>query len=228
MPLPKKGYVVLSVPPGARAPAEETVLAGRLRADVRLIYLSTTGVYADADGGEVSDDYPLGPGSERAARRLAVETALQAVHGNHVCLRIPGIYGPRRGVHKRMQEGSYRLIGDGLSVVSRIHVDDLVCAIEVVARNAEITRCGVVVGDDAPCSTYEHAMGVAQRLGLPAPPQVDPMSVSADVRAMLSAGRRVVPATLKALGWRPQFPSWREGLEQCLAEESGPSAPETS
>src|SRR5690606_2510529 len=122
MPLPQQGYVVLSVPPGARAPAEEVALAGRLASDVRLIYLSTTGVYASGDGGDVTDSYALEPASERGARRLAVETALQAVHTDHVCLRIPGIYGPGRGVHKRMQEGSYRLIGDGLSVVSRIHV----------------------------------------------------------------------------------------------------------
>lgn len=220
MAVPKAGKVLITVPPGALSPAPESAFAGRLPAALRLIYLSTTGVYADAGGAEVRDDFPLEPGSDRGALRLAVETALQAVHADHLCLRVPGIYGPTRGVHARMLANTYRIIGDGDSVISRIHVDDLVSAIESVARAPTLLHRSMLVGDDEPCSSLEHALGVAARLGLPPPPHVDAKNVSEEVRAMLSAGRRVVPERLKGLGWSPLYPSWREGLEQILAEEA--------
>lgn len=219
MALPREGVVVIAAPPGERAPAAESVFAGRLGPRIRLIYLSTTGVFADAHGAIVDDEFPTGPSSERGERRLAVETALKAVQGDHVSLRIPGIYGPHRGVHARMQAGNYRIIGDGESVISRIHVDDLVSAIMLLGRRPELAHQTYVVGDELPCSSLEHALGVAARLGLPPPPHLDPSEVSADVRAMLGAGRRILPRRLKELGWKAQYPTWREGLEQALAEE---------
>jgi nucleoside-diphosphate-sugar epimerase len=218
--LPSEGVLVLSAPPDASAPAPESALAGRLSPRVRLLYLSTTGVYAPGHGRPVSDDFPLAPGSERSQRRLSVETALQVVHSNVLSLRIPGIYGPGRGVHQRLQASSYRIIGKSPSVISRIHVDDLIDAILLLGRLEEPQHRSFVIGDEHPCSAHEHAMGVAARLTLPPPPVVDAMTVSAEVRAMLTADRRIVPTRLAALGWKARYPSWREGLEQVLREEA--------
>mgnify|MGYP001548298192 CR=1 FL=1 len=217
--------VVLSVPPGPSSPEPERRLAAELPAQARLVYLSTTGVYAPGQGAEVSDGFPLAPGSLRSQARLEVEEAVRAGHENSVCLRIPGIYGPHRGVHQRMRQGGYRLIGPANTAVSRIHVDDLVAAILLLGELEPMAHREFVIGDKKPTSSREHAMGVASHLGLQAPPTVDPESVSSEVRAMLGADRRIVPRRLLDLGWKARYPSWREGLMQALAEEASPEPP---
>jgi nucleoside-diphosphate-sugar epimerase len=211
--------VVLSAPPGPESPAPELAFARTLPDSARLIYLSTTGVYAPGQGEEVADDYAIAPGSARGQARLDVEAAIRGAHGESVCLRIPAIYGPQRGVHQRMRRGDYRLIGAADTLVGRIHVDDLVSAILLLGGAEELPHREYIIADDAPTSSREHALGVAEMLGLPEPPTVDPSTVSAAVRTMLGADRQIVPRRLRALGWRAQYPSWREGLSQALAEE---------
>ncbi|MDI6625786.1 MAG: SDR family NAD(P)-dependent oxidoreductase, partial [Brevundimonas sp.] len=61
--------------------------------------------------------------------------------------------------------------------------------------------------------------GAAQRLGLPRPPEVDldDPSVSDGMRRFYLDSKRLSNARAKAeLGWRPKYPSWREGLEAML------------
>ena len=218
--IPAKAVVVVCSPPGPRSPGDERAFAISLPTSVRLMYISTTGVYAPGHGKEVDDTHPTTPASERGEARLSVEKAMGGVHDNSVFLRVPGIYGPWRGVHRRMQAGNYRLIGAANTLVGRIHVDDLVSALLVLGSSDKLRHREFIIGDDTPTTAREHALGVAERLQLPEPPSVDTSSVSPAVVAMLGADRRILPRRLHALDWRPQYPSWREGLEQALAEEA--------
>ncbi|MCP4445278.1 MAG: NAD(P)-binding domain-containing protein [Myxococcales bacterium] len=212
--------VVISCPPEAEAPAAERALGEQLSPAQRLLYLSTSGVYAPGEGREVADDYLLGPGAERSERRLRVEKALVAAHANTACLRIAAIYGPSRGVHARMRRGDYRLIGAAKTLVARIFVDDLVDAIELLGETKDLAHTAYVIGDEEPTTALCHAKGIAERLGLPMPLRVEESEVSPAVRAMLGADRRIVPRRLHALGWRAKHRSWREGLEACLLIEA--------
>ncbi len=213
--------VVLSVPPGEKAPQQEHALARQLGPTQRLIYLSTTGVYAPAGGGKVQDDSALGPTSERSQRRLAVEEALCQAHDDTVSLRIASIYGPGRGVHERMRRGNYRLVGAANTLVSRIFVDDLVSAIEILGHADRLDHQTYVVADECPTSATEHARGISERLGISMPTTVSAGEVSSSLLAMMTADRAIVPARLHALGWRAQFPTWKEGLERALSSEAG-------
>ena len=61
----------------------------------------------------------------------------------------------------------------------------------------------------------------AERLGLPRPPEVDwtDASVSAGMRRFYLDSKRISNARAKAeLGWRPRYPSYREGLEALIRE----------
>ena len=63
----------------------------------------------------------------------------------------------------------------------------------------------------------------AERLGLPRPPEVDwtDPEVSEAMRRFYLDSKRVSNARAKAeLGWRPRYPSYREGLEAILAEKA--------
>jgi nucleoside-diphosphate-sugar epimerase len=61
--------------------------------------------------------------------------------------------------------------------------------------------------------------GAARRLGLTLPPEVDldDPSVSDAMRRFYRDSKRLSNARAKAeLGWRPKYPSWRDGLEALL------------
>ena len=211
--------LVISSAPDAEAPGPERAVAEQLQDGQRLLYLSTTGVYAAARGAVVRDDFEIAPGSERSMRRLRVEEALTASHPATISLRIAGIYGPHRGVHERLRRSNYRLIGAADTLVSRIYVDDLVDAIVLLGTAEVLAHDRFVIGDEEPTTAEDHARGVSQHLGLPMPPTVDPGEVSEAVRAMLGADRKVTPSRLHALGWRAKHPTWRQGLAAALAEE---------
>ncbi|RZJ42553.1 MAG: SDR family NAD(P)-dependent oxidoreductase, partial [Brevundimonas sp.] len=76
--------------------------------------------------------------------------------------------------------------------------------------------------DDAPSPAEAVIRHAAARLGLPLPPQVDldDPSISDAMRRFYLDNKRVSNARAKAeLGWRPAYPSWREGLEAVLAAD---------
>ena len=65
--------------------------------------------------------------------------------------------------------------------------------------------------------------GAARRLGLPLPPEVDldDPSVSDAMRRFYRDSKRLSNARAKAeLGWRPKYPSWRDGLEALIRKGS--------
>ena len=76
--------------------------------------------------------------------------------------------------------------------------------------------------DDEPCAAETVTAWAADRLGLPRPPEVDwtDASVSAGMRRFYLDSKRIPNARAKAeLGWRPIYPSYREGLDALIGTE---------
>jgi nucleoside-diphosphate-sugar epimerase len=190
----------------------------------RIIYLSATSVYGPGDGGWVDEDTPAVGTGARAAARLAEERALAESGVPGVSLRIAAIYGPGRGVHERIRAGTHRVVGDGASYLSRIHVADLATVIRA-AGEAAGPGPTYVVGDDEPTTARAHADGVAAMLGLPPPPSIPLADTPPLVAEMFLSNRRIRNARMKAeLGVRLRYPSWREGLSAILLDErTGPA-----
>jgi nucleoside-diphosphate-sugar epimerase len=110
----------------------------------------------------------------------------------------------------------YRVIGDGTSHVSRIHVVDLVAAI-VRAGTTAVTGA-VNAADDDPAPIGAVADAIAARLGLPPPPRVPAAAVPPEVAGMLTADRKIANRRLRdELGVALRYPSWRDALEDELA-----------
>jgi nucleoside-diphosphate-sugar epimerase len=204
-------HVVVSVPPEA---GRDVALAQALAQHPaeRLVYLSSTGVYGAASG-EVDEETPTAPSHPAAAGRLAAEALFRPLGA--VCLRIAGIYGPFRGLHLRLERGEHRLPEGGVRRISRIHVEDLVSAISTALGRAAPGSL-LCVADDAPVPQREVVQWLCERLGLPLPPSVPLEQVSPTLRG----DRAVQNARLKALGWRPRYPSYREGFAAVLEEEA--------
>ncbi|NBW12041.1 MAG: SDR family NAD(P)-dependent oxidoreductase, partial [Caulobacteraceae bacterium] len=185
-------------------------------------YVSSTAVYGDRDGGWVFEDDALNASSLEGGRRVRAEADwLDAGRGMGLTVqifRLPAIYGPGRSVVDRLRDGSARLVRKPGQVFNRVHVEDAVAGLFAsMAR----PRPGAAynLADDEPTPADVVIAGAADRLGLPRPPEVDwhDPEVSDAMRRFYLDNKRISNARAKAeLGWRPKYPTWREGLESLI------------
>ena len=185
-------------------------------------YLSSTGVYGDREGGWVWETSPLSARSIEGARRVRAERDWTEV-GRGMGLttqvfRLPGIYGPGRSAFERLREGRTRNIVKPGQVFSRIHIDDIASGL---AASIARPRAGGVYNlcDDEPAPPQDVIAHAARLLGVEPPPEQpwDP----AEQSRFYAENKRVSNARAKAeLGWRPAYPTYREGLAS-IAEATG-------
>ncbi len=184
-------------------------------------YLSTTGVYGDRGGRWVFETTPTAPMSPEGRRRVAAERAWMSLAA--ACpvsvFRLPGIYGAGRSALDRVRTGEARSLIKPGHVFSRIHVDDLAAGLE--ASIARPDRAGVYnLCDDEAAAPADVNAYAAELLGLPPPPEApyEPEALSPMARRFWAESKRVSNAKAKAaLGWRPLYPTYREGLRAVLA-----------
>ena len=210
--LVQASHIVSTVPPSDEA---DPILAahGDAIATVPWIgYLSSTGVYGDTRGAWVDESAAL---AGRRDGRIAADLAWQAL-GARV-FRLPGIYGPGRAIFDRLRSGQAHRIDAPGQVFCRIHVDDIVGGVLAAMRQGP---AGVYnLADDLPApqnQVIEFACGL---MGLPLPPlrRVDDPALSPAARAFYGENRRVANGKAKRLlGWRPLYPTYREGLTAVL------------
>jgi nucleoside-diphosphate-sugar epimerase len=188
-------------------------------------YLSTTGVYGDRGGRWVFETSALNAQSIEGARRVAAERDwLEMGRGMGLTVtvfRLPGIYGPGRSPFDRLREGTARRLVKPGHVFSRIHVDDLAAGLEAsIAR----PRPGGIYNlcDDEPAPAAEVTAYAARLLGMTPPLEepYDPAALSPAAQRFWAESKRVSNARAKAeLGWRPAYPSYREGLRAIVQAE---------
>ncbi len=186
-------------------------------------YLSTTGVYGDRRGGWVTENSRLAAQSIEGARRVGAERDWFEVGrgmGLTVCtFRLPGIYGPGRSTFDRLREGAARRIVAEGQVFSRIHVDDLAAGLEAsIAR----PRAGGAYNlcDDEPAPNSDVVAYAARLIGIEPPPEIrlEDSRLSPAAMRFYAESKRVSNALAKSeLGWRPAYPTYREGLSAILA-----------
>jgi nucleoside-diphosphate-sugar epimerase len=188
-------------------------------------YLSTTGVYGDRRGRWVTEQSHLAAQSVEGGRRVGAERDwLEVGRGMGLTVtvfRLPGIYGPGRSAFDRLRAGEARRIAAPGQVFSRIHVDDLAAGL---AASIARPRAGGIYNlcDDEPCANGEVIAHAARLLGMAPPPEVPLAEAGLSPQALrfYAESKRVSNARAKAeLGWRPAFPSYREGLAAILAAE---------
>ena len=176
-------------------------------ASARLLFTSSTSVYAQTDGALVNENSPAEP--PRETGRLLRETeSLVLARGGSVA-RLAGIYGPGRSVLlRKFFTGEAVIEGDGGRIVNQVHRDDIASALRVlVEKNAT----GIFnIADDAPMPQREIYAWLAQRFASPLPPTgpIDPN------RKRGWTSKRVSNAKLRALGWQPAFASFFDAVER--------------
>lgn len=176
-------------------------------------YLSSTGVYGDTGGAWVDESAPI---RGRRPDRNAADAAWQALRGDVSVFRLPGIYGPGRSILDRIDEGRAHRIALPDQVFSRVQVEDIAGGVVASFRGP----AGVYnLADDEPCHQNRLVEWGCTMLGAPLPPlqTLDEAGLSAAARAFYAENRRVANGKAKRLlGWTPRYPTYREGLVDCL------------
>ncbi|MEO0982588.1 MAG: SDR family NAD(P)-dependent oxidoreductase [Pseudomonadota bacterium] len=226
-PLPADGaHILVSIPPDADGCPAFRAADWRAAAPASVTYLSTTGVYGDLQGGWAFERTPVAPASDRAKARTVAEAQWASLGCPVRLVRLPGIYGAGRSPFSRLRDGSARRIIKPGQVFSRIHVDDLAGGLERLMLNPDAS--GVFhFCDDAPAPPQDVTAYAAEIASLPTPPEVplEAADLSPMARSFYSECKRVSNARAKAaLGWRPAYPTYREGLAAVWAEEGAADA----
>lgn len=188
-------------------------------------YLSTTGVYGDAQGGWVDEDTPPNPQSLRAQRRIAAEAAWSKFPISVDIFRLAGIYGPGRSMFDDLRTNTARRVVKPGHLFGRIHREDIAQGVlKAMQRNA-MPGIGIFnFSDDEPAASADVVVEAASLLGVP-PPEPVPYEIAAKTMSPMALSfwaenRRVANEKTKAalhLKWL--YPTYREGLRAILAEE---------
>ena len=193
-------------------------------------YLSTIGVYGDAQGEWVDEDTPPRGRQDRAIRRIEAEQAwlaFGAETGRNVQIfRLAGIYGPGRNILLNLRDGTARRIVKPGQVFNRIHVADIAQALAAAMARGQPGRIYNLTDDEpaAPDAVLVHG---ARLLGMaaPAPVPFDAATLSPMAASFYDGSRRVRNHRLKhELAVELHYPTFREGLRALAAELVPPVA----
>jgi len=175
-----------------------------------LIFTSSTSVYAQTDGSTVTETDLAEPERETGKILRETEELVLAHHGT--VLRLAGIYGPGRCIPLEKLFSEEAVIeGDGERIINSIHRDDAASALYLAASQ----RCQGIfnVADNTPVTQLEWFQWVCGRLGRPLPPFA-PRNLD---RKRAWTSKSVSNAKLHSVGWTPQYPSFREGVEELIS-----------
>lgn len=184
-------------------------------------YLSTTGVYGDAQGGWVDEASPLKPSNVRSQHRVNIESKfLGSSLPTHI-FRLPGIYGPGRSIFDRLRSGKVKRIDKPGHIFSRIHVDDIV---QTVGTSMLHPDPGNIynVADDQPTEPSALIVEACRLMDCTPPPLMpfDPSEMSPMALSFWNDCRRVSNQKIKTkLGIQLLYSTYREGLQAIHAAE---------
>jgi len=190
-------------------------IASRLPKSVmRIIYLSTTGVFGVEDGSWVDEATPAAPKHLRALARLESEKIYQSSGPEFTAIRIAAIYGPGRGIGLSLKSRQYKLIEDGKRWSNRIHVDDLSNAISLAIKKdfSQPLPKIICASDDRPSLSLEVVKHYCSKFELPFPEAVSLAEAEAKGMHSLLSNQRIRNTLLKeSLVGKLRYPSYIEG-----------------
>ncbi|NMR28228.1 SDR family oxidoreductase [Crystallibacter degradans] len=190
----------------------------------RVLFVSSTAVYGENDGGEVDEATPARPSTATGKILREAEELLHARLPSAVVLRLGGIYGPgRTRLIDQVRQGT-AVIPDPPRLTNRIHRDDAAAAIVHLATAIEVPEPLYVGVDSEPAELGEVLRFLASELGVPEPPAAGVAAIRGGNNApggtnARGGDKRCSNRRLISTGFRFSFPSFREGYRAVLAGE---------
>ena len=178
----------------------------------RLLFVSSSSVYAQQDGEWIDETASTAPEGYSGkvmleAERLALESDIPAS-----IVRLTGIYGPgREWLLSQVRQG-YRVAEEPPLYGNRIHAEDaaslLAHLLQSDAQGVALDDCYIGVDDD-PAPLADVVAWLRGYLGV--------TEWSDEQRVRRTGSKRCSNARARALGWVPQYPSYKEGYAAILA-----------
>jgi nucleoside-diphosphate-sugar epimerase len=187
-------------------------LLDHLPAPGRFLYVSSTSVYGQHDGEEVTEESETMPLEESGQAILEAEQFLRERLPEAMILRFAGIYGPGRLLREQTVRAGEPLPTDSNLWLNLIHVDDGASAVAAAERRGKPGETYNIC-DDHPVLRGEFFQHLAQLLDAPAP------RFDSDLVGGRQANRRVSNRKMhEELKVNLQYPTFQEGLAQALAD----------
>ncbi len=183
-----------------------------------VVYTGSTSVYPQDGGVRVGEDASVEATRAAGSPLVEAEDLLLGAQSEarRFVLRLAGIYGPgRHYLVDQLRHGSGDVAGLGHYRLNLIHRDDIAGAIWAAFNApADVTNGVFNVADDGSAPKAEIAAFLAGKLGLPAPRFT---GEPAQGRRRITPDRVIANDKIKrVLGWRPLYPSYREGYAAIL------------
>lgn len=201
--------VVLTARPRTEEAYRATYVEGMLRALAaveaqdqrprRAVLVSSTGVHADVDD-VVTEDTPPEPRDGPSRMLLEAEHRFLERLPQGTVLRLSGLYGDGRP--RLADEVLAGEVGDLHRWTNRIHRHDAAAAVVHLLTRVDDPAPVYLGTDDEPALRGDVAAHLAGLLGVDPPAAVDPAR---------GHGKRLSNARLRAAGWTPRYPTFREG-----------------
>ncbi|GAA2792019.1 NAD(P)-dependent oxidoreductase [Saccharopolyspora taberi] len=193
----------------------------------RIITQSAATAYSPSGHDVLDEDAPLwtdAPGRwGEAVRAVAAmeEAVLTCPRIDGVALRYGALYGPRTWyapggvIHERVRGSALPLVGEGVGLTSFTHTEDAASAVIEVLTGGDPGAYNVV--DNEPAESTEWLPAYARIVGGPTPVSLTLEQAKAQLDWLtvhqLTEQRGATNFRLReTLGWRPTWPSWREGF----------------
>jgi 2-alkyl-3-oxoalkanoate reductase len=194
----------------------------------QFIFPSVVWVARPEDQSPFDESFPLNPDSVTASAATAERIALEAAERlrfTTTVLRAGWFYAPdaahTRSFGDALRKRMLPIVGSGEAYWSMLHVDDAAaaCLAAIESRPAGVFH----IVDDQPVQTGQFFRHFADRLGA-LPPRRIPVWLARLLAGEFAAGFATTSTITSAelfkreTGWKPAFPSYREGIEQVVSD----------
>jgi 2-alkyl-3-oxoalkanoate reductase len=189
--------------------------------------------FARVGGPVKTEDDPLDPDPPAQLRRTLdairhLESAVLGAEGlEGVVLRYGGFYGPGTSAGEGgfmledLRRRRFPLVGAGTGVWSFVHIDDAATATMAAVERGAPGIYQIVDDDPAPVSEWLPALAAAVGARPPrrVPAWVARLAGGAHGVVLMTEVRGASNAKARReLGWRPAWPSWRQGFREGLGD----------
>jgi nucleoside-diphosphate-sugar epimerase len=177
----------------------------------RLIFVSSSSVYGQAQGEWVDESSPTEPSGYSGKVMLEAEALAGSSQVPATVVRLTGIYGPGRERLINQARQGYFAEQQPPQYGNRIHADDAAGLIAHLLKaewqGAALAGCYLGV-DDAPAPLHEVLAWLRTQLKVTTLPQPAPLR--------RTGSKRCSNARARGTGWVPHYPSFREGYAALL------------
>lgn len=185
-----------------------------------IVYLSSTGVYRDRQGEWVDETTPPEPDTEKGKILLEAEDQVLNSGFPAVVFRLAGIYGPQRNAVARAGAPSHsRMTSSDTSGdrwMNHIHVEDIAGAMPVIFNKGEAGNIYLGVDDEPVLQSVFYEWLATSLRGGQMPEANASGTLAGTGSSRLRRGKRCSNKKLKTLGYKFQYPTFREGYSPAL------------